>query len=637
MRSGACTVQQTLTAEAAIVIKNAMGLARRRGHAQTTPLHVAATLLASDTSLLRRACLQSQPHSGSHPLQCRALELCFNVALNRLPAAVQAQPSLSNALIAALKRAQAHQRRGCIEQQQQPLLAVKVEMEQLVISILDDPSVSRVMREAGFYSTHVKSNVEETVGASISYPNSTVSSDSRQNVSRFHEEMGLNGIIPASTLTSWHHGQQQQQQCNVGTQNLCSFRNPKLLATSEVLATRNKDVRSVVEALVTQKRRNTVIVGEELLYAESIVRDLMGRVEAGDVPDVLKTVQFITPQFSSVSFRLLSRDDVDQRVGELRRIIKSCFGGHHGVIVYVGDLTWTLEINQQKATREEYPNYHDNYSPVDHVILELGRILQTFHHADHSPRLWLLATATYQTYMRCNMRQPSLETQWGLQPVTVPAGGLSLSLQLRSIKAQSNAFGPSKGIQVPPPEVEIIMQFEGVAKGNLGRGHKREAKNIVELEALSMGLSLAKEGRSRSLSHVQQIRKGSNKIVTLMADLGPSLSTHAPISFTLPAADVKDRKRTIHESCDNFKTEAMEDAELKEIEKDFRGAESLYKDVSLLNDSVQGISIASLHMMHDLAHMQCRLGNCGHKSVRESTCASNSRTGKFERDDNAID
>ncbi|CAN7062976.1 unnamed protein product, partial [Brassica rapa subsp. trilocularis] len=48
--------------------------------------------------------------------------LCFNVALNRLPTnpnpLFQTQPSLSNALAAALKRAQAHQRRGCVEQQQ---------------------------------------------------------------------------------------------------------------------------------------------------------------------------------------------------------------------------------------------------------------------------------------------------------------------------------------------------------------------------------------------------------------------------------------------------------------------------------------------------------------------------------------
>ena len=46
-------------------------------------------------------------------------------------------------------------------QQNQPFLAVKVELEQLVVSILDDPSVSRVMREAGLSSVSVKSNIED--------------------------------------------------------------------------------------------------------------------------------------------------------------------------------------------------------------------------------------------------------------------------------------------------------------------------------------------------------------------------------------------------------------------------------------------------------------------------------------------
>uniref|UniRef100_A0A0D3F630 Clp R domain-containing protein n=1 Tax=Oryza barthii TaxID=65489 RepID=A0A0D3F630_9ORYZ len=87
MRAGGCTVQQALTAEAAAVVKQAVSLARRRGNAQVTPLHVASAMLqaagaAPAPGLLRAACLRSH----SHPLQCKALELCFNVALNRLPA-----------------------------------------------------------------------------------------------------------------------------------------------------------------------------------------------------------------------------------------------------------------------------------------------------------------------------------------------------------------------------------------------------------------------------------------------------------------------------------------------------------------------------------------------------------------------
>lgn len=196
MRSGGCTLQQALTVEAASMVKQAVNLARRRGHAHVTPLHVANTMLTSSTGILRTACLDSH----SHPLQCKALELCFNVALNRLPSSTSSpmlghhahHPSLSNALVAAFKRAQAHQRRGSIENQQQPLLAVKVELEQLIISILDDPSVSRVMREAGFSSTQVKSNVEQAVSLQICEANTPVSGKSK--------DVPNNLIIPTGSL-----------------------------------------------------------------------------------------------------------------------------------------------------------------------------------------------------------------------------------------------------------------------------------------------------------------------------------------------------------------------------------------------------------------------------------------------------
>ncbi|KAL6532793.1 Protein SUPPRESSOR OF MAX2 1 [Orobanche gracilis] len=172
MRAGSSSIQRTLTPEAAAVLNHSIAEAVRRNHGQTPPLHVAATLLASTLGYLRQACIRSHPNS-SHPLMWRALDLCFSVALERLPsvqntAAPATEPELpiSNALMATLKRAQAHQRRGCPEQQQQPMLAVKVELDQLIVSILDDPSVSRVMREAGFSSPAVKATIEQSLTSS---------------------------------------------------------------------------------------------------------------------------------------------------------------------------------------------------------------------------------------------------------------------------------------------------------------------------------------------------------------------------------------------------------------------------------------------------------------------------------------
>ncbi|CAL9110931.1 unnamed protein product [Musa textilis] len=427
MRTGACTLQQALTAEAASVLKHSLGLARQRGHAQVTPLHVAATLLSSSSAasnLLRRACLKSQPHHpASHPLRCRALELCFNVALNRLPTTpppssgplLTSQPSLSNALIAALKRAQAHQRRGCIElqqqqlqqqqqQQQQPLLGIKVELEQLIISILDDPSVSRVMREAGFSSTCVKNNLEEE--------SSVLLGQSSPFLLESHKD-----II--------NHGSSFWQSPLF---KLCSQQS----APFPVPSSHKEDLSAVLEVMLRKQGRktNAVVVGDSISMAEGIVTELMAKIERGDVLDELKAAHFIKLQLSYVHLRLMSRSDVDLKVSDLRRKISSLASdrvGGCGVIIYAGDLRWAVD-EETKDGR--------GFLPVEHMVAELGRLLSECRSSSISNggatvnrKVWLLATASYQTYMRCQMR---LETQWNLQAVVVPSGGLALTLRAPS-------------------------------------------------------------------------------------------------------------------------------------------------------------------------------------------------------------
>ncbi|CAL9131537.1 unnamed protein product [Musa textilis] len=415
MRAGGCTVHQGLTPEAATVVKQSINLARRRGHAQVTPLHVANTMLSSSTGLLRAACLRCH----SHPLQCKALELCFNVALNRLPASTLSAPvlglpqahhppPLSNALVAAFKRAQAHQRRGCIDTQQQPLLAVKIELEQLIISILDDPSVSRVMREAGFSSTQVKSNVERAVSMDIC----------------------------ASTPPNRSPGKPKDASG--------PFTIPRAITAKPPVQVKNEDVASVVETLATRRKRSVVMVGECLATTEAVVGGLMDRVNKGEVPDVLRNVQFIPlPLFSFIHMPL---QEVNQKVGELRCLVKSCCV-ERGAILYLKDLNWAAEY---RATGEKGSNI---YCPLEHAIMEIRNM---FCEGENSGgRLWLLGSATYQTYIRCRVGNPSLETLWGLQPHTIPTGSLGLSLNCDSDLSQmpSKISGGSQSLTKTEHEI----------------------------------------------------------------------------------------------------------------------------------------------------------------------------------------
>ncbi|XP_002516629.2 protein SMAX1-LIKE 3 [Ricinus communis] len=416
MRAGICSVQQALTAEAANIVKQAVSLARRRGHAQVTPLHVASAMLASTNGLLRRACLQSH----SHPLQCKALELCFNVALNRLPASTSSAllgphssyPSLSNALVAAFKRAQAHQRRGSIENQQQPILALKIEIEQLIISILDDPSVSRVMREAGFSSTQVKNKVEQAVSLEICSQGTTATSCQSKEITK-PQIFSTNNVSPSLPFS--HYG--------------VTLSKPLDHEVS------NDDVMSVLNTLM-EKKRNTIITGECLASTESVVRLVMNKIERGLAPGELRAMRFIS--FPLISLRDLPQEEVEQKLVELRCTVKSYL--NRGVFLYLGDIKWVAEFwSEYGEQRRSY------YCSGEYIIMELKRLIRGI---GETERLWLMGVATFQTYMKCKSGRPSLETIWELYPLPIPVGSLSLSLNLDSdlqcryrSKVSTNGYG----------------------------------------------------------------------------------------------------------------------------------------------------------------------------------------------------
>ncbi|KAM1109217.1 hypothetical protein TB2_008493 [Malus domestica] len=535
MRAGGCTLQQGLTTEAANILKQAVTLARHRGHAQVTPLHVASTMLSSSTGLLRTACLQSH----SHPLQCKALELCFNVALNRLPASNSSpmlgshpqHPSISNALVAAFKRAQAHQRRGSIENQQQPLLAVKIELEQLIISILDDPSVSRVMREAGFSSTQVKSNVEQAVSLEICNSQTpSVSSKSKESNSN------LLVVNP-------------HQFPSIGSQ-IGVIKDSKPVLPYD-LSVRNEDVACVIENLVNKRRKSIVVVGECLARAEGVVRGVMEKVERGDV-EALREVKFrnLTPS----SFRHLSRVEVEQKLGELKSLVRSCVT--KGVILYVGDLKWTSEYRASSSS-DQGRGY---YCPVEHMIMELGNLLSGVSNGDlQNGRLWIVGMATFQTYMRCKSGHPSLETVWGIHPLTIPSGSLRLSLVTDSHDLQSDQStskiaetGSNKQMLEGGDQKQLTCCSECSAKFEAEARYLQQSSSICNSESTTSSLpawlqqyknenkalsstldqnsvtisDLCKKWNSICGSmHQQHSNNSSEKTLTLISSLSPSSST----------------------------------------------------------------------------------------------------------------
>ncbi|XP_010438189.1 PREDICTED: protein SMAX1-LIKE 2 [Camelina sativa] len=392
MRADLVTIQQTLTPEAATVLNQSIAEATRRNHGHTTPLHVAATLLSSSSGYLRQACIKSHPNS-SHPLQCRALELCFSVALERLPTTSTTttttttssssssspsqtqEPLLSNALTAALKRAQAHQRRGCPEQQQQPLLAVKVELEQLIISILDDPSVSRVMREASFSSPAVKSAIEQSLVGN------SVSSNSRQTGILNPSSLGFGyRSVPTPVNRNLYLNPRLQQQHGVGMQS------------GMMMVQRTDETKRVIEIMIRTRKRNPVLVGDSEPHI--LVKEILEKIENGEFADgPLRDFQVIRLEKELVS-------QLATRFGEISGLIETRIGGGGGVVLDLGDLKWLVE----------HPAANGG------AVTEMRKLLERY-----KGRLCFIGTATCETYLRCQVYYPSMENDWDLQAMPIAA------------------------------------------------------------------------------------------------------------------------------------------------------------------------------------------------------------------------
>uniref|UniRef100_A0ACD5ZJQ0 Uncharacterized protein n=1 Tax=Avena sativa TaxID=4498 RepID=A0ACD5ZJQ0_AVESA len=437
---GGCTVQQALTAEAAVVVKQAVSLARSRGNGQVTPLHVASAMLQAPppSGLLRAACLRSH----SHPLQCKALELCFNVALNRLPASAGASSlfghhhqhqghvhyypptSLSNALVAAFKRAQAHHRRGAVETQGQPVLNVRIDLEQLVISILDDPSVSRVMREAGFSSPQVKANVEQDV-------------------------LSVEGTDPCATAAATD----------------AHVRNPKPSTDQETKGrklpldqVREEDVAAILDCLATEGKRRVMVVAESASAAEAATRAAVDRIKRGEArQEALRGARVVGLSVSM--FRDAPRDEAERRLAELRCVVRAACGA---VVLVVEDLMWASEFwagRVEAGRRMASGCYY--YCGVEHAVAEVRALL-----ACRGDGVLLVGYGTYQAYMRCRTGHPSLESLWGIQTLAVPAGSLALSLSCvdvdsavglnrrQSMKAERDVSG--NGSTLPPACLSLL-------------------------------------------------------------------------------------------------------------------------------------------------------------------------------------
>ena len=173
------------------------------------------------------------------------------------------------------------------------------------------------------------------------------------------------------------------------------------------------------------------MVGDSIGGTEGVVLEVMRKFKTGEVPEEMKGVKFV--EFLPFMGMLMAgnHNNKSNLCEVLRRKLGEDSGnggrggGGGGAVVYVGDLKWVVERDSKE---------------VDGLIGEIERLL-VGGFDDHNPKnkvkIWVMGVVTYQNYMRCQMRQPPLETQWDLHVLPVPSSS-SLALSFHASRYHSS-------------------------------------------------------------------------------------------------------------------------------------------------------------------------------------------------------
>lgn len=457
--------RQCLTPEAGHALDEAVGVARRRGHAQTTSLHAVSALLTLPSSPLRDACARARNSAYSPRLQFKALELCLGVSLDRVSSTqLTDDPPVSNSLMAAIKRSQANQRRQPENYhlyhqipQQSSIACVKVELQHLTLSILDDPVVSRVFGEAGFRSSEIKLAILRPFSQLLRY-------------SRYRGPP-----VFLCNLTEYPNRSP-------------GFAFPGFFSDGE------GNCRRIGEILGRSKGKNPLLVGVCAYDALHNFTEAIQKRNDAVLPVGLSGLTIISIE-KEISKIIVEEDCDINGFSEVNQALERG-GSGPGLVVNFGDLK----------------NFVDDDSRDDKVSNVVGKITKLLE--IHAGKVWLIgATASYESYLKLVSRFPSIEKDWDLQllPIT--------SLRSPSATAESyprsslmESFVPFGGFFSAPSDLKFPLSgsFQCLPSRSLHGGDNCE-QEVSDVSKGGFASSVTEQCQSSLPSWLQTAALGANK------------------------------------------------------------------------------------------------------------------------------
>ncbi|KAJ8558553.1 hypothetical protein K7X08_034082 [Anisodus acutangulus] len=467
------TARQCLTQEAAVTLDDAVAMAGRRGHAQTTSLHFISSLLSIPSSCLREACSRTRNNAYSFRVQFKALELCLGVSMDRLPSAPNRvdDPPVSNSLMAAIKRSQANQRRlpenfNFYQQQLQlqnqsassSVPVVKVELRNLIIYVLDDPVVSRVFGEAGFRSCDIKLAILRPVHQLFRY-------------SRFRGPP----MFLCNQTDSYHR----------------NFSFPFLGFYGG-----EDDCRRIGEVFVKKRGKNPLILGTCAQGAMNSFLEMVQRNRGGGIlPVEVCGLSVICLETELLRFVTGDCDEelVKLKFEEIGAMVMHSLGP--GLVVNYGDL--------KLLARDDA-----SIDSCRYIVSKLTSLLEVYH-----GKLWLIGwVQRYDIYLKVLNRFPYIEKDWDLQLLTITSSGLPKEETFpRSSLMES--FVPLGGFfSTPAADIKSLLScsYHTASRCHLCNEKCKQEVNDLSKSGLISSMSVADHYQSSLPSWLQMTDLNTN-------------------------------------------------------------------------------------------------------------------------------
>ncbi|XVF84033.1 hypothetical protein PTKIN_Ptkin16aG0542200 [Pterospermum kingtungense] len=492
--------RQCLTPEAAHALDEAVSVARRRGHAQTTSLHAVSALLSLPSSTLRDACARARNAAYSPRLQFKALELCLSVSLDRVPSSqLSSDPPVSNSLMAAIKRSQANQRRqpenfhlyrDISQQNPSNISCIKVELQHLILSILDDPVVSRVFGEAGFRSSEIKLAIIRPL----------------PNLLRYSRPRG-----PPVFLCNLENPDPGYETARVPGRRGFSFPFPGFASFFEG----EENSRRIGEVLA--RRRNPLLVGVCAYDALASFTESLEKKKDGFLANEIAGLNVICIENCILKCvnEGFNKEELDLKFEEMGRVVEREPGGP-GVVVNYGDLKTFVSDKEGEGDDDKV----DEEDGVGYVVGRLTRLLQVY-----GGKVWVLGAATsYQTYLKFLSRFPEVEKDWDLQilPITSVRNSLAESYPKSSLM---ESFVPFGGFFSTPSELKGSLTGSCQQAPRCHLCNERCEQEIIAISKGGFNVSVADQCKSTLPSWLQMTELGANNGLDMKAKDGLLLST----------------------------------------------------------------------------------------------------------------